>query len=91
MPEEQTNGESGLKSQIAKYIRWFLISVNMIAILYADIMENIFMSRTNCFGISPPQAGDGLFTSLSFLIMFKPLHSFLRQRMCRQVTCPFPC
>ena len=54
MPEEQTNGESGLKSRIAKYLRWFLISVTMIAILYADIMENIFMSRTNCFGISPP-------------------------------------
>jgi predicted anti-sigma-YlaC factor YlaD len=41
MSEEQTNGESGLKSRIAKYARWFLISVTMIAIIYTVIMATI--------------------------------------------------
>lgn len=41
MPEEQTNVESGLKSRIAKYLRWFLISVTMVAIIYTVIMATI--------------------------------------------------
>jgi hypothetical protein len=41
MPEEQTTGESGSKSQIGKYLRWFLISVTMIAIIYTVIMATM--------------------------------------------------
>ncbi|MBU2622954.1 MAG: hypothetical protein KKD92_11620 [Proteobacteria bacterium] len=41
MSEEQTNEESGLKSQIGKYLRWFLISTTMIAIIYTVIMATI--------------------------------------------------
>jgi len=41
MPEEQTNVELGLKSRIAKYLRWFLISVTMIAIIYTVIMATM--------------------------------------------------
>lgn len=41
MPEEKTDGESGLKSRIGKYLRWFLISVTMIAIIYTVIMATM--------------------------------------------------
>ncbi len=41
MPEEQANTESGLKSRIAKYFRWVLISVTMVAIIYTVIMATI--------------------------------------------------
>ena len=36
--DEGTNEESGLKSKIGKYLRWFFISVTMIAILYTIVM-----------------------------------------------------
>ncbi|MDP2861931.1 MAG: hypothetical protein Q8N95_03970 [Desulfobacterales bacterium] len=41
MPEEQTNGESGSKSRIGKYLRWFLVSVTLIAIIYTVIMATM--------------------------------------------------
>lgn len=41
MSEEQINGESGLKGRIGKYLRWFLISVTMIAIIYTVVMATL--------------------------------------------------
>ncbi|MBU1180765.1 MAG: hypothetical protein ABIJ52_04750 [Pseudomonadota bacterium] len=39
--KEGTNEESGLKRQIKRYLRWFFISVTMIAILYTIVMAVI--------------------------------------------------
>lgn len=41
MPEEKSIGEKDLKSRIGKYLRWFLISATMIAIIYTVIMATV--------------------------------------------------
>jgi hypothetical protein len=41
MSEEQKNEEAGSKSKLGKYMRWLLISVTMIAILYTVIMATM--------------------------------------------------
>jgi hypothetical protein len=41
MSEEQTNGESNSQSRIGKYVRWFLLGVTMIAIIYTVIMATM--------------------------------------------------
>lgn len=41
MSEEQTNVESGSQSRTGKYIRWFFISVTLIAIIYTVIMATM--------------------------------------------------
>jgi hypothetical protein len=41
MSEEQIKEDGGAKSKIGKYMRWFFISVTMIAILYTVIMATM--------------------------------------------------
>lgn len=41
MSENQTNVESGSKSRIGKYIRWFFIGIIMITILYTIVMATM--------------------------------------------------
>ena len=41
MSEEQTKEESGSQSRTGKYIRWFFISVTLIAIIYTVIMATM--------------------------------------------------